>query len=325
MKKALGLYLSIWAVFALTSVSHAQQREKASYRLTFFLTGAAGPVILALEKDLFEEQGIALEVLEGRGTGTNLKLVAAGQETFAEAECGELAKAISEGMPLKVIFGRLQVSPMAVISLEESGIRSPKDLLGKTIGAFAGSANSMLFPALMKANRLDTSQVKMAYMEQRALIPTLLQKRLDAILLHYITNVPLLEERGAKVSYFLYRDYGVNMLANSTIVNRKLIAESPGLIRRFLVGVTKGFELAMKEPEAAADALLKKGAREKKELLVRGLKEALELLYTPASRGKPIGWMAKKDWEDTQELMLQFGGMKKRLPVEELYTNEFIP
>ena len=31
------------------------------------------------------------------------------------------------------------------------------------------------------------------------------------------------------------------------------------------------------------------------------------------------------DWEDTQELMLQFGGMKKRLPVEEFYTNEFIP
>lgn len=59
--------------------------------------------------------------------------------------------------------------------------------------------------------------------------------------------------------------------------------------------------------------------------LLKAMLNATSLFYTANNMGKPLGWMAKKDWEDTQEIMLEYGEMKKRLPVEEFYANEFIP
>ena len=37
-----------------------------------------------------------------------------------------------------------------------------------------------------------------------------------------------------------------------------------------------------------------------------------------------MGWMARADWKQTVDILKEFGGLKKPLPIEEYYTNEFV-
>jgi NitT/TauT family transport system substrate-binding protein len=64
-------------------------------------------------------------------------------------------------------------------------------------------------------------------------------------------------------------------------------------------------------------------AKEKilKEQLLLGLK----LLATPNTRGKPLGWMAAEDWRKMIDLMVEYKIIEKKVPVADLYTNEFVP
>jgi hypothetical protein len=37
-----------------------------------------------------------------------------------------------------------------------------------------------------------------------------------------------------------------------------------------------------------------------------------------------LGWQSEEDWKETLDALEQYGGMSRRLPVEEYFTNEFI-
>jgi hypothetical protein len=46
---------------------------------------------------------------------------------------------------------------------------------------------------------------------------------------------------------------------------------------------------------------------------------------SPNTVGKPFGWMAEKDWQETVEVLKQYGGVTTPLEAQQLYTNEFVP
>jgi NitT/TauT family transport system substrate-binding protein len=46
---------------------------------------------------------------------------------------------------------------------------------------------------------------------------------------------------------------------------------------------------------------------------------------TPNTAGKPLGWMAAKDWEQTVEVLKAYGGVATPLEAGQLYTNDFVP
>lgn len=326
-KKIIFLFLVTFLLGFATfpGTAMAQRKEKVTYRFTFVLVGSYAPLFLALDKGYFDEEGISIEFFEGRGTGRNIQLVGAGTEMFADADYGTVAKAIAEGVPIKAVFGHMQQSPMAVLTLAPAGIREPKDLIGRRFAAPPAGPNAMAFPALLKVNKIPVEQVKVVFADPTVLHSLLLQGKVDGLLLHWTGNVPVLEERGVKINVMKYADWGVNFLGNGMIVSSKMVQENPRLIKGVLKGVVKGYKYAEKNPEEAVEALMKRGARGSKAALLRAMLNATSLFYTANNMGKPLGWMAKKDWEDTQEIMLQYGEMKKRLPVEEFYANEFIP
>jgi NitT/TauT family transport system substrate-binding protein len=46
---------------------------------------------------------------------------------------------------------------------------------------------------------------------------------------------------------------------------------------------------------------------------------------SPNTEGKPFGWMSEKDWEETVEVLKQYGGVTASLQAHQLYTNDFVP
>jgi NitT/TauT family transport system substrate-binding protein len=54
------------------------------------------------------------------------------------------------------------------------------------------------------------------------------------------------------------------------------------------------------------------------------LAASIPLLRTKNTEGKPTGWMAREDWEETNALLLKSGVIQQPARVGDLYTNEFI-
>ncbi|MFQ5914856.1 MAG: ABC transporter substrate-binding protein [Nitrospinota bacterium] len=305
----------------------SQQAERLLLRTTWIFNPSQAAFFMGKEKGFFKAAGIDLELQDGRGSRKNLQLLAAGKLPIALADSGTAAQFITQGFAGKVIYIYYQMSPMSVIAHEDKRIRSAKDLEGKRLGRVPASSNTALFPAVAKRNSLDLSKVTLVNATWATLATAFLKGEMDAILLHFPDNVPNLRAKGAKVNFLRYSDLGANTVGEGITATASFLKEKASLVRKLLRAVSQSF-LYTNDHRDEAVAALKKAAP----LTVKDSKVAreildgyLSLLHTKNTQGKPLGWMAEKDWEDTLQILSKYAGMKNPLPAQRYYTNDWVP
>ncbi|MBI2369460.1 MAG: ABC transporter substrate-binding protein [Deltaproteobacteria bacterium] len=318
---ALGLAL----LLALPVAALAQ--KKVNLRLDWKTKGGHAPYHLAAEQGLFQAEGLQVEIFEGQGSATTVKTVATGQDTFGWADFGTMAKGVSQGVPVKAIFGVLQTSPMVVMAHADKNVRHPKDLEGKRIVLSHGDSTSQILPALMKAAGADYGKLNIVFTTGPAKIPAFLDRRVDAMTGYSENQQVIVEASGAKITVIKYADYGVNTLSNGTITSSRVLREEPETVKKFLRAVARGIRAAQADPKGAVAVLVKRfpAVANQEPIFLKQLTLSLALLETPNTKGKPLGWMAREDWENTLRILKEYGELPQVLPVEEYYTNDFIP
>lgn len=127
-RRALGTWLSVSAIGVFSGIFPAAAMDKVSVRMDVFLHGPHAPFFLGVEKGFYKEQNIEVTVHPGSGSGTVIKLIGNKNDDFAYADGATLVKAISEGVPAKMVMGLLQSSPMVIVALKESGISKPSEI-----------------------------------------------------------------------------------------------------------------------------------------------------------------------------------------------------
>ncbi|HEY6555244.1 MAG TPA: ABC transporter substrate-binding protein, partial [Vicinamibacteria bacterium] len=143
--------LAVAVTLLLTPGAWAQQRDKVILMFNWYNYGEHAPLYLGLARGIYAEEGIDLEIQEGRGSGTTIQAVAAGSATFGYADLGTMIKAAAKETPIKAVGVLIQTSPMAVMGLAEKNIREPKDIIGKTVALTPGDAVGQIFLAFLKA------------------------------------------------------------------------------------------------------------------------------------------------------------------------------
>jgi len=302
-------------------------REKITFSLDFGIYGTHAPFYLALEKGYFAQEDIEVTITEGAGSATVAQIIAGGKVPIGYVDFGTMAPGVVQGMPIKAIFGITQTSPMAIISRAENPIKTPKELEGKVIAMAAAESTAKVFPALIAMVGADLTKISVINPAVGAKNALFLQNRADAITGYSQLQTVQLEDQGAKVYYFKYGDFGANTLSNGIIANTDFLSQKGDLAKKFVRAIAKGWVEAQKYPEEAVEAIFKSRPefRDKKKVLLRQLELTFPLLSTPNTKGKPLGWMAKKDWEQTQEILTKYTGLQKAIPVEQYFTNDYIP
>lgn len=302
------------------------QKERLTLKGTWVFTAKEAPFSLGMDKGFFAAEGIDLDLQDGRGSVANIQLLAAKQLLASLADSSVAAKFISQGAPVKVAWGYLQTSPNSIIAHEDLGIRSPKDLEGKKLGAPPASSVTALFPAVAERVGVNLSRVQFVNVTPAAANTSLLNRNVDAIVVFFPDNVPFLRSRGAKVNFLRYADFGVNTLGEGISVHKSVLSEKPDLLRRLLRAVGKSVQYATAHREEAIASMKKRAPLSIKDpkVALEVLDGFLSLLHTKNNRGKPLGWMAREDWKETIEILTKYGGLKDPLPPEEYYTNDFI-
>jgi NitT/TauT family transport system substrate-binding protein len=314
---------AIAAIFALIAPSRATA-ETVTLRLDWLPSGYHAPIFLALQKGYYKAKGIDLTIADGKGTNPALQSVAAGNDTIVLANYATLVQSVARSMPLTGIGGLIQKTPDSVVSLKDKPIAKPAELIGRSVVLTADSAGAKLFAAFVAATGLDATKIKVLNVTAPAVATTLLQGQADAMIGWSFTDALRVESQKPIAPPLLFADAGVNVLGNGFVVTRETAKTKPDLLKRFMAATANGYDEGLKNPEAAIDAMVAARPMVERELQLRQLKALPPFLHSQRSVGRPFGWTAAEDWQQTYELLQKYFGMEEKVDVGQVYTNDLV-
>lgn len=308
-------------------VAKAEELTKVTVRLAFNYNGHRSPYLLGVDKGFYKEEGLDVEVLEGRGVTSSMQLVASKQDTFNIVDPPSLMLGYAQGMPLRQVAQLYQISPNALISWVEQDIDKPADLVGKTVTTLQGDTTTTMLYALLAKNGIDRNDVSIVAADGGTRNQTFLAKRADAITGFYNDSyIGLNATTDGNVRYFLYSDFGIDTMGDGIAAHHDTIANSPEVVAGFVRASLRAYEYALEHPEEAIEALIARSPSLNPEVELEKLKATAALLKSADTESNGIGYSAKARWEAAQELMSEFGGLEKTEDdVSVYYTNEFLP
>ena len=211
---------------------------------------------------------------------------------------------------------------MAIIFPKKNNWKSFADMKGSRIG-FSPGGTSPLFNAMLKSTGLE-GNVQVINVEGNAKPAALLDGRVDCIESFDFLQVPLFEANGLAVSTLPYAQAGINVPGLSLVTANSMIDKNPALVRKMVGLMLKTIEAARQDPDGAIDSLMKRAPALKRDIVTPVLKLSFNLLDADWSKGRPPGWMSPAVIEKSQEILLQYGGIKEKRPIEVYFTNQFV-
>jgi NitT/TauT family transport system substrate-binding protein len=318
-------------VFGLTALALAQQPKAIKFALDFTIQGPQGMFLLANEKGYLQQEGIAMTIDRGFGSGDTVQKVAAG--TY-EMGFGDINSAIEFNArnPGKEVIGVAMIyntPPHAVMAVKGKGVNTPKDLEGKTLAAPAGDAARRLFPVYAKAVGIDASKVNFINVDAALREPTLARGQADAITGFEFTSVlnlkaAKLEE--SELNIFMYSDYIKNLYGNAVITTKDFATKNPETIKAVLRAFAKSWKDTIAKPDEAIAAVMKRdgllNASLEKERLIRVLKRNI---YVRDVELFGFGAVRKDRLTGTIKLISDAFGLPIKLTADNVFSDKYLP
>jgi len=320
-----GAALALSTVYA-PFIRKAHAATPISFRLDWTIYGTHAPFFLALEEKMFDKAGLNVSIGEGQASGTVAQLVGRGNDQIGFIDFASMIRACEQGVPV-IAIQRCVSNLMCVISHADAPVKTPKDLEGKVIAFAASESTGQMIPALMTKAGADIKKVSILNPAVGAKNALFLQHRADAIPANVNVQVAELEAQGAKLYYFLYSDFGVELMSQGLAANVDWARQNSDAAKAFVRVSRDAHAMALADPAKAVDLLIKRlpdQARNRKALL-RQMELSKDSYVTAATKGKPFGIMVDEDCNTTQDTLVKYGALPKATPIDKLYTNAYQP
>jgi NitT/TauT family transport system substrate-binding protein len=294
-----------------SGVAQGQPKDKVVLMLNWYLYSEHAPFFLGKERGFYDQEGLDLDIQEGRGSGVTVQAVAANTATFGYVDVPTMIKAAAKGAPVKSVGVALQLSPMSVMGFAEKNIRAPKDIVGKTVAITPGDSMSQIWPLFLKKTGIKETDFKTVAGDAQTKLNAVMNGQADLLLGYVMDQAIKLQDATKKPVYPIrFADYGVNMISSGIIVNSETLKSKPDMVKRFLRATTRALEESEKNPEAAVDAMLKANSKAGvRETLIIGLKQTTALYHTKeTAKERPLR-VSMSDVRESLDLLAQYGGL----------------
>ena len=303
-KKTLASIAVMW--FALASAAAVAQ-DKLTLQLKWVTQAQFAGYYVAKDKGFYKDVGLDVTIKPG-GPDINPSQVIAGGGADVIVDWMPSALATREkGVPLVNISQVFQRSGMQLTCRKDSGVKTPKDFKGRTLGVwFYG--NEYPFLSWMDKLGYKTSgggdAVKV--LKQGFNVDPLLQKQADCISTMTYNEYWQLIEAGMKqdqLIVFKYEDQGVATLEDGLYALEKSIADPKmaDKLARFLKASLKGWDYATKHQDEAVKIVLDNDASgaQTKQHQTTQIMEIAKLV-----EGGKLGYLEPKAYERTVTTLL---------------------
>ena len=202
---------------------------------------------VAIDQGFFAAEGLDLTYLSGGPDVIPESSIIAGRADLTLTTPDTTIKAIAEqGAPFKIIGTQYQKNPIGIVSLAKAPIKSPADMVGKTIAV--PPVNTISVEAMLAINGIDKASVNIV---PYAYDPTpLIKGEIDGSL-DFTTNVPFtIKTMGEEAVSFLLYDHGFTIFNDTVVVTEETLKSKRTELVAWLRASRKGWEENFVDPAA---------------------------------------------------------------------------
>ena len=320
---------------AVTLILGMATGVRAETKIRFTLDWLPGsyhaPFFIALYKGYYKNEGLDVTIDRGKGSGQVVQQLATGVYDIGYPDINVLmefnAKNPNVAFP-EVMMGYEQ-NPSGLFFLKSSGIKTIKDIEGKTLGPVANDSTYKTLPVFAKLNNLDLSKVKVQYLDPALREALLIKGQVDVITGQYFRSVIDLHGRGVKyedIGSFMYKDHGLDMYGNGVAVSPTFLKEHPDAVKGFVRATIKGVKDMIQDPQMAVDMVAKAEPLLKKDIELERLKLALNCCIVTTNVVKNgYGGVDAARLERTISLISEGYGLPRKPTTAEMFNASFLP
>jgi len=324
--KLLATASALGASTGFNAKAFAQEAEPVKFLLDRTWWPPQIPLIVAMEKGFFADNGLEVELRQGTGSSSTAQTV--GQEAYdiGHVNLTTAAQNIAKGVPIKAVA---TIAPKGASALvfKAGRISGVDDLIGKRIGSTAAGSDAQILPAFLEKNNIGLTDVQIVNLPGDAKLGALLSDQIDVVSGDGYYYQALAAERGIELDQLLFGDFQANSIGYGLIANETFIAEHPERIRKFVAAAMKGYEYTDANIDEAIEIYKKVSQSGQADETVRKvLTGFLDLIKSSRPVDAPFsGINDPKVWEGTLEILSKYGGLSTDKDQQDFWTNEFLP
>jgi NitT/TauT family transport system substrate-binding protein len=297
------------AVLALSSLS-AQAADKLTLQLKWVTQAQFAGYFVAKDKGFYKDENLDVTIKAGGPDVAPPQVIAGGGADVVIDWMPSALATREKGIALVNIAQVFKRSGMELTCRADSGVKTPADLKGKTLGVWFGG-NEYPFLSWMDKLKLKTSgaDADIKVLKQGFNVDPLLQKQAACISTMTYNEYWQIIDAGVKPSdlvVFKYEDQGVATLEDGlyTLDAKLKDPATVDKLARFVRASMKGWDYAIKNQPEAVKIVLKNdttGAQtEKHQTRMMG-----EIAKLAADQPKGLGYLEEADYQRTVDVLLK--------------------
>ena len=319
---------AVVAVALVLAAVPAQAQTAIKFTLDWVFQGPTSPFLVALDKGYYKAEGLDVTMDPGQGSAGAVQRVATGAYQIGFADVNSLIEynAKNPGKEILCVFMAYDFAPFGVYALKKSGIKAPKDLEGKKLGAPVFDASFRLFPVFARKNGItkwESINLTPQLREQ-----SLVQGTVDFISGHYFSSMLDLKARGVKfddIVVMRYVDFGMDVYGNGIIVSPEM-ARNEKAVKGFIAATLKGWK------DVIADNKVGIAAAKKRDPLIDDAIETERLqmslqdnVLTPYVKANGMGDVDPARFARSVKDVAEAFGLPAAPDVTLVFSNKYLP
>jgi putative hydroxymethylpyrimidine transport system substrate-binding protein len=259
---------------ALAQPALAQNRDKLTLLLDWFVNPDHAPILVAKERGIFAKHGLDIEIVEPSDPSAPPRLIAAGQGDLAISYQPSFTRAVKNGIPV-IRVGTLIATPLNTLTVLADGpIKTLADLRGKTVGYSGSGIHDMMLKTMLKSVGMTEKDITLVNVNFSLSI-ALVSGRADAIIGGYRNfEATEIELAGKKPKMFFPEEHGVPAYDELIYIVKQDRFGDPKF-DRFMAAIEEATVVLLNDPQGTFQDVIKAYPKLNDELNRRAWRDTL--------------------------------------------------
>lgn len=321
---------SILAAAALAALAGtAQAQEKLTYNMAWLPQGSAIGPIVAVAQGYYKDAGLDVTLVRGYGGMRTANELDQGQFEVGYVDPITLSINRSNGGRIRMI-GAINTQWPAGICFDtrRHAVKSPADMKGLTLGGGSASPVHSVVPVWLEANGLPKDAIRLLRMDPAVVDASLVEGKIDLAECWRGSNRPVLLKQaaaaGVNVGWVEYADFGLNAYGSGFAASEDSIAKRGDALRKFLQASYKGYEFAIRNPEQAADIMVRSYPTVDRAVVLAQIRDIIVLVVDPQAKDQGLGYMRDDRMASTVQFVDKAFSLAGKVKPQDVYTNALL-
>ncbi len=301
-----------------------QKVEKVSFLLDWQPNVNHAGLYAAIDKGFFAEEGIEVEVNQPPANGAEA-LIASGKADFGISFQDTIAPAFASDKPLPVtaVAAIINHNTSGIVSVKDKNIKSPKDMENHNHSTWGLPVEQAILKQVVEDDGGDFSKVNLVPGDVTNTLAAIQGKDIDTVWIFYPVDGVAAEVNNIPINYFAFKDINpvFDYYTPILIANNDFLKNKEDVAKRFMRALIKGYEFAIKNPDEAAEILVKQNPELDKELTKKGMEYIADKYQADAEY---FGQIDGQRWNNFYAWLWENKLIDKEIPKDFGYTNDFV-